>query len=109
MISSPGSDAFIFLDPPYFTATKLYGKNGSLHSFDHERLAATLKGSPHRFLMTYDDCDEIRERKRMSILEKKDVFQTNSYQLPHVLAFKNSTGKFTVSLRVTIILSHRKA
>lgn len=61
VISAPGSDVFVFLDPPYYTATRLYGTNGSLHSFDHERLAETLKQSPHRFLMTYDACDEIRK------------------------------------------------
>lgn len=61
VIAKPGADVFIFLDPPYFTATKLYGKNGSLHSFDHERLAVALKTSGHKFLMTYDDCEEIRE------------------------------------------------
>lgn len=60
VITAPGNDVFIFLDPPYYTATKLYGKNGSLHAFDHERLAAVLKKSNHRFLITYDDCDEIR-------------------------------------------------
>lgn len=61
VIAKPGTDVFIFLDPPYFTATKLYGMNGSLHSFDHERLAKALKKSQHKFLMTYDDCDEIRK------------------------------------------------
>jgi DNA adenine methylase len=61
VIKAPGKDVFIFLDPPYFTAIKLYGKNGSLHAFDHEKLAAMLKKSKHRFLITYDDCDEIRE------------------------------------------------
>jgi DNA adenine methylase len=61
VIKAPGKDVFIFLDPPYFTATKLYGRNGSLHTFDHERLASTLKGSKHKFLITYDDCEEIRE------------------------------------------------
>jgi DNA adenine methylase len=61
VITAPGKDVFIFLDPPYYTATRLYGKNGSLHVFDHERLATLLKRSDHRFLITYDDCDEIRE------------------------------------------------
>lgn len=61
VIRAPGKDVFIFLDPPYFTATKLYGKNGSLHAFDHERLAQVLRKSKHRFLITYDDCDEIRK------------------------------------------------
>lgn len=60
VIRAPGKDVFIFLDPPYYTATKLYGKNGSLHAFDHEKLAALLKKTKHRFLITYDDCDEIR-------------------------------------------------
>jgi DNA adenine methylase len=61
VIKAPGKDVFIFLDPPYFTATKLYGRNGSLHAFDHERLSATLRRSKHRFLVTYDDCEEIRQ------------------------------------------------
>jgi DNA adenine methylase len=61
VITAPGDDVFVFLDPPYFTASKLYGRGGSLHSFDHERLAQCLKETPHRFLMTYDDCDEIRD------------------------------------------------
>lgn len=61
VISAPGKDVFIFLDPPYYTATRLYGRNGSLHEFDHEKLAALLKKTKHRFLITYDDCPEIRE------------------------------------------------
>ncbi len=60
VITKPGNDVFIFLDPPYFSASKLYGRNGSLHEFDHERLSALLKNSSHRFLITYDDCPEIR-------------------------------------------------
>jgi DNA adenine methylase len=60
LVAAPGKDVFIFLDPPYCTATRLYGKNGNLHTFDHERLSSALKRSPHRFLITYDDCDEIR-------------------------------------------------
>lgn len=60
-IKEPGDDVFIFLDPPYFTATKLYGVNGSLHAFDHWKLAKLLKSTSHRFLITYDDCQEIRE------------------------------------------------
>lgn len=61
VINEPGGDVFVFLDPPYYTATKLYGHGGSLHSFDHEGLANCLKRSSHRFLITYDDCDEVRD------------------------------------------------
>lgn len=61
VIDAPGDDVFLFIDPPYYTATKLYGRNGSLHSFDHDRLAKLLKRTPHKFLITYDDCRDIRD------------------------------------------------
>lgn len=60
VISEPGSNVFVFLDPPYYTAARLYGHGGNLHAFDHERLARILRKTPHRFLITYDDCNEIR-------------------------------------------------
>jgi DNA adenine methylase len=60
VIEAEGKDVFLFLDPPYFSATRLYGRNGSLYNFDHERLARILQKSDHRFLITYDDCPEIR-------------------------------------------------
>ena len=58
-----GKDAFIFLDPPYYTATKskLYGKKGILHtSFDHQLLFETLQNSPHQWLITYDNSEYIK-------------------------------------------------
>jgi DNA adenine methylase len=64
LINQPGSDVLLFLDPPYYSATKskLYGKNGILHtSFDHQLLFDTLKNCPHQWLVTYDNCDYIRE------------------------------------------------
>ena len=59
-----GEGVFIFLDPPYFSATKsrLYGRNGDLHlGFDHARLCENLKKTAHKFLLTYDDCEYIRK------------------------------------------------
>ena len=64
VLAGGDSSVFTFLDPPYYSATDsaLYGKNGELHKgFDHERLARELNGCKHRWLMTYDDCDYIRE------------------------------------------------
>ena len=63
VISAPGKDVFIFLDPPYFTATKsaLYGKNGNFHKgFDHERFANVMKKCNHKWLITYDDSEYVR-------------------------------------------------
>lgn len=63
LLEKPGSNVFIFLDPPYYSAEKsaLYGKNGNLHKgFDHEKLSIDLKNCPHKWLVTYDDSDYIR-------------------------------------------------
>lgn len=64
VVKEEGENVFIFLDPPYFSATKsaLYGKNGKLHkSFDHERFAETMKNCNHKWLITYDNCDYIKD------------------------------------------------
>lgn len=64
LLFQAGDDVFIFLDPPYFKATKskLYGVRGALHTgFDHERFAALMQKCPHRWLITYDDSPEIRK------------------------------------------------
>lgn len=64
VISAEGENVFIFLDPPYYSATKssLYGKNGILHkSFDHVRFANLMKGINHKWLITYDDSEYIRD------------------------------------------------
>jgi DNA adenine methylase len=50
----------LFVDPPYFKAdqTRAY-----LHSFkleDHLELMESLKKTPHKFCLTYDNCDEIK-------------------------------------------------
>lgn len=64
LVKRAGENVFIFLDPPYYSAKKfaLYGKNGNLHkSFDHERFAAAMKNCRHKWLITYDDCDYVRD------------------------------------------------
>lgn len=64
LLQNNGKRVFIFLDPPYFSASKskLYGKKGDLHTnFNHERLCEHLKNTKHRFLLTYDDSEFIRE------------------------------------------------
>ena len=76
VVSADGEDVFLFLDPPYFTATNsaLYGKNGNLHkSFDHEKFAGSLKNCPHKWLLTYDDSSFIRELFSFANIESWDV------------------------------------
>jgi DNA adenine methylase len=64
VLREAGSEVFIFLDPPYYSATnsRLYGKRGELHlNFDHHRLARVLSQVAHHWLLTYDDSPFIRE------------------------------------------------
>ncbi|MEH2405045.1 DNA adenine methylase [Nostoc sp.] len=64
LLKAEGEDVFLFLDPPYFSATKskLYGKDGDLHtSFEHQRFAEILQQCHHSWLITYDDSPQIRE------------------------------------------------
>jgi DNA adenine methylase len=64
VVEKEGDNVFLFLDPPYFSATKsaLYGKNGNLHKqFDHKRFAEIMKTCKHKWLITYDDSDYIKE------------------------------------------------
>ena len=57
-LSEPG-DVFIFADPPYYTAKKLYGVNGEGQNIDHTRLRDLIVQHKN-WLITYDDCPEIR-------------------------------------------------
>lgn len=64
LLAEPGEGVFLFLDPPYWSATqsRLYGQQGDLHTgFDHERFAQQMRDCPHRWLITYDDSPFIRE------------------------------------------------
>jgi DNA adenine methylase len=64
LIKREGDNVFIYLDPPYYSATKsaLYGKNGNLHkSFDHHKFAEAMKNCRHKWLITYDDSEHIKE------------------------------------------------
>lgn len=75
---------FTFLDPPYFKATKsrLYGKNGILHTgFNHEEFAQEMKKCKHSWLITYDDSPEIRKNFSFAkIYEWQLQYGMNNYK-----------------------------
>jgi len=55
-----GDSVLIFLDPPYFMAKQ---ENHYKHYFkkeDHFRLEKLLRKTNFKFILTYDDCDTIR-------------------------------------------------
>jgi len=54
-------NTFLYLDPPYYIKSNLYGKKGNTHKdFDHEGLAETLK-SRKGWILSYNNCEYIRE------------------------------------------------
>ncbi len=52
-------NAFFYLDPPYFSTEDMYEVGFGWD--DHVRLRDTLKNIKGKFLLSYNDCDEIRE------------------------------------------------
>ena len=83
VLKQPGEKVFVFLDPPYFVATKskLYGKKGDLHtSFNHNEFANNLKICQHNWLITYDDSAEIRDNFRFANLYEWEMqYGMNNY------------------------------
>ncbi|MGA2435361.1 MAG: DNA adenine methylase, partial [Bryobacteraceae bacterium] len=84
IISEKGEDVFIFLDPPYFrqAKSKLYGKNGDLHtSFDHKRFADNMKKCTHKWLITLDDTEEIKKLYDFAFINEWELqYGMNNYK-----------------------------
>lgn len=84
LLAKGGKEVFTFLDPPYFKATKskLYGKNGILHTgFNHDEFSKAMKKCKHSWLITYDDSPEIRENFSFAkIYEWELQYGMNNYK-----------------------------
>ena len=92
VIKASGKDVFIFLDPPYYSATRsaLYGKNGSLHkNFDHERFANVMMHTEHKWLITYDDNKYIRDLFSFANIKSWDL----TYGMRNVNKASGQIGK----------------
>lgn len=92
VLEQPGKNVFLFLDPPYYSATKsaLYGKNGNLHrGFDHDRLAGAIKDSSHNWLITYDDSPYIRKLFSFANIIPWDL----TYGMRNITTNSNQSGK----------------
>ncbi|MFN6565157.1 MAG: DNA adenine methylase [Nostoc sp. ChiSLP01] len=84
LLQKEGEKVFLFLDPPYFSATKskLYGKDGDLHtSFQHQIFAELLQQCHHQWLITYDDSPQIRENLQWANLSEWELqYGMNNYK-----------------------------
>ena len=67
IIEDESQPALLYLDPPY------YEKGSSLYQYgfnvrDHQRLAQALRRTKHSWLLSYDDCPEVRELYGWAVL-----------------------------------------
>lgn len=72
IISDTSNKSLIYLDPPY------YLKGGELYHFsfsleDHKRLSKALKATKHSWVLSYDDCNEIRNLYNWAKIEEVSV------------------------------------
>jgi DNA adenine methylase len=60
----------------------LYGKRGEIHTaFDHERFADEMKSCTHRWLITYDDSEAVRDLFSFAdIVEWELQYGMNNYK-----------------------------
>ncbi len=72
-------ESFFYLDPPYYKAERRYAVK---FKKDHERLRDTLKNVKGKWLLSYNDCPEIRELyKDYHIVElKRTLYLVNRYK-----------------------------
>ena len=67
-----GRNSFLYLDPPYFLqGTVLY--QCSFSQQDHVRLSNALKSTNNKWLLSYDDCPEIRNMYSWAKIEEIDI------------------------------------
>ena len=78
VIQGDGEGVFIFLDPPYISKTryKLYGKDGQLHkNFNHTEFAKNVEKCKHRWLITYDDDEEVNKLFKFANGSKGKIYK----------------------------------
>lgn len=76
-------NAFIYCDPPYYSSEYVYDL--AFKRDDHMRLAQALKNAKGKFLLSYNDCPEIR-----SIYKDYDIF---GFSRVHSMVQRYEPGK----------------
>lgn len=64
------ADTILYLDPPYYITTYIYGRDGDMHEgFNHADLSELLKGRTD-WILCYNDCQYIRDLYKSCKIEK---------------------------------------
>jgi len=85
MMKRGSDDTFIFLDPPYDIKDFLYGKNREMHkSFNHDRFADQVYNCIHKFMITYNVNDRLKEMY--------GNYNLNEWKLRYSMAHRGDKG-----------------
>jgi DNA adenine methylase len=70
-------EVLFYCDPPYFGTEDYYDNIGVFGKNEHELLYKTLKDIKGKFLLSYNDCEYIRELyKDFNIINSKEIDYT---------------------------------
>ncbi len=70
-------DSFFYLDPPYVKTEKYYQNIGEFGIKEHKQLSSILYNIKGKFLLSYNDCEEVRELyKNFNIQNTKEIRYT---------------------------------
>jgi len=81
------SESFFYLDPPYFS-TEDYYEGGGFTGDDHNRLARCLFNIEGKFLLSYNDCPEIRDLYTKEGIYIESISRPNNMALRYVESMK---------------------
>lgn len=94
--------SFFYCDPPYF-ATESYYKDVEFKTKDHIRLRDTLSACKGKFLVSYNDCPEIRELWNLPNIHIEEIKRLNN------LAQRYEGGKLYNELLISNYDTGRRA
>jgi len=69
-----GKRALLYLDPPYFLADQKRAYTQPFQLNDHLRLERSLRDLKHAFLLSYDDCPEVRSLYKWAHIYEQSWF-----------------------------------
>jgi len=70
-------ESFFYCDPPYVATENYYKNTGDFGKEEHKLLAQTLSKTKGKFLLSYNDCDLVRELyKDFKIVSSKEIEYT---------------------------------
>ena len=70
-------ECFYYIDPPYVSTESYYKNTGGFGLKEHKELAALLSNVQSKFLLSYNDCELVRELyKDFTIVSSKEIEYT---------------------------------